>query len=454
MAAKNACCCGACKVRDRNGDACLRCKPKYICVEVVVTPGPYSEYSECCEAFGFRLAYDCGGYAGSGSCPDGVSLDIDVRLVDTAEGCTTVVSSSLLVYDLTFEGTLPAIEFEVENEAGDTLAVTINGASMVENPLSKACDAVCVCLNCIPETLCAEVYIESRFVYVDDEVTTDYLSAKQVAVIGTFDCTGWVFADQEITYEGYPYEGGTLTLSVEFVATSYGYCGLHITGALPRGSHPDGDFVIDEYLSLESALDPRRIRGTDCGGDQGEAWIFGGTPDVSEPGDEIPPHEFTSLIDQNFYFVFGDPETQSASYARIRDNACGVCVACNPPIPEACCPELPDELQISLTNSADPGTTTGVLTRGSGASWTGVFTITSPGCEALLAVTLFCEADQLDPWFFTFGGCKVLVRTPIDTQPVDCDAFTATKTILMDATTSCFCNNPNETDSITIVVTA
>ncbi|MDB5387663.1 MAG: hypothetical protein JWM11_3309 [Planctomycetaceae bacterium] len=280
---------------------------------------------------------------GHGSCADGVGLDLDVQLIDTAAGCLTIVSSSLLSYDLIYEGTLPPISFTVENEAGDLLDVTLGVSAVVENPIAKVADSPCSCANCLPAVLCIELHIGVHFVRHPPAIIPDH----RVGIAAPFNCDGWTVPDQTITPEGFPYESQSFSMSITLLPVSSGLCGIHVTASL---SLPDGAgaATIDENIIFEIAQNPEDIDGTICETNEGVAWV------LSESGGGGSHRQgFISLIDETF--VLSGYEAGNVGSVRIRDLSCGSCEVCNPvpPPPGPCCATQP----LSLTLSCSAGST-------------------------------------------------------------------------------------------------
>lgn len=488
--AKANCCCGGCKFRDNSCTSCLRCKPRFLCATVLVTPGPYTELSECCESFGFRLAWDCGDeanvYRGGGACADGISLSLEVEMIDTEEGCTTVVSCPLLAYPITFEGTLPfPMAFTVETDDGDSLAVTIAEANVIENPKAKLACAACSCASCLPAALCLQVEIFSHFTHDAEtcEPTADSVPYKLVSITTPWDCVAetWESVDTLITHDGYPDEDQRLTVTFQWIPKEDG-CGIRIIGNLETGVFgacvAGGDGTFDEILLLDEPIDTRRYKGTECKSNQNITHTIG-DPEVLPCPPEFP--ECEDPRPQN-YISFIDVPLALMTYlgwqvgsVRVTDASCGTCLACVPPIPELCCPSLPDELQISLQNAGgDTGSTSGVLTRGGeGNAWSGTFVVGPDG--QFLYVSVICVTDAValgdpdmpdDGWYLIYSGCAVLERFvvslgethPEDVDPTppsalfDCNPLLIDHTILMGAGCSCWASCSAGT--IHLVITA
>lgn len=317
MSAQTKANCGCDILNDCSDPACKgKLLPRFLCCNVKVTPGPYSPLDECCykptPSFGFRMPFDCGGYAGGGTCRSGeIGFDCNVRLV----GCSTVVSSSWLYQPLTFAGTLPTMSFTVTNAAGDSLAVTINRANVVRNPLADVPCAVCTCATCLPGAFCLTVIRHAKQYEMD---------AVRVPISASYECVGtkWTVPTTLISNPDQPqYDimfGGSITL----LPVSSGICGIRVNLTLGGGG-------IDTIIPFEGGLHPRKFHGTLCRGD-GLGFTLG-TPELlpcPPPPPECvdpPPQLFDTLLNELWHIMDGYTEI---GIIMMRDQACGPCVVC------------------------------------------------------------------------------------------------------------------------------
>lgn len=354
MAARKPSCKGCC-VLQKSCTACARCLPRYLCVDVVVTPGPYTDI-HCCDPdeygqgyFSFRLTQTCGAWSGSGTCPRiGAGLSIGVAL---SSSCNTVVTTSLDPTPFAFSGTLPGMSGTSYNEAGDQFDWSIsNSCSVVENPrISDKCvdgkDPPCSCATCLPRKLC--------FTY------EGILDGKRItgAASLVWDCLGnWIA-------ETLP-EGVSVIASLKDTAS--GICGIDISISTLVGSY-SGTIV------LEGPLDSRKIHGTICKDSDGLEMTLG-VPELKPcpPGDtctDPPPQGWDSFIAVNVNLT--DLYGNVTGTAVIRDQSCGDCKvpSCSTATMQtACCINpLPVDLFCTITSSNCPallgmsGTLSGAL---------------------------------------------------------------------------------------------
>jgi hypothetical protein len=173
-------------------------------------------------------------------------------------------------------------------------------------------------------------------------------------------------------------------------------------------------------------------------------------PDCPEP----QPQNYVSFIDEDFTLENDEPYKLSLGvYVRIRDQSCGECVMCQEPIPEYCCPDLPDQLNASAVGmiSGDSGSVT--LNRTGAATWSGTIPNFQGGCD--LQIEVSCDPDSAPEWRIeAILGCDSGTSnyyadgSPF-TPAVDCDAFEVEVPIL---TTGACCAMTIEEIRITVTV--
>lgn len=151
------------------------CVPRYLCVNVKVTPGPYSE-SPCCKELSFRMAGGISsfpggaagcGWTGDGSCGSDVGIGFDIRLsADDYGQCITTVIAQFVGGPLitTYPGIVYNFTFTITDEPGNVFVVTIGGVvpgvtgsgkrALIVNPLFDIHCSQCYCGECTPGQLC------------------------------------------------------------------------------------------------------------------------------------------------------------------------------------------------------------------------------------------------------------------------------------------------------------
>lgn len=407
--------------------------------------------TECCETFGFRVPLLCDfnedtgkwsrRYTGGGACPEGVGIDIDVELMQdeyTGE-CFTRVSSTNLSFSQDYDGwTLSGITFEGVDLSGNTLSVTIGCAGVVENPLALELCSPCSCQRCLPCKLCVQVAVPGRFFYDPDndcQVTTDYIPAQYIGVEAAWNGNGWTVEPISLSFPEDPDGEFTLNISITLLPTSIGYCGLRIE-ASANYSSCFGSGSYEMNYPLDSGIDSRRWGGTDCISNEGIEESVG-TPRLHPCPDWFPDcpsptsQEYISLIDYSFYLEPDDPYSPLPlrPWVRVKDQSCGPCVMCQEPIPEYCCPDLPDTLTASAVGmiSGDTGSVT--LNRSGAATWSGTIPNFIGSCD--LTISLECDPEREYPWraTATLAGDNTGVSdyradgAGIGPPEVDCEAF-------------------------------
>lgn len=443
--------CNGCCITQSGCASCARCLPKYLCVDIIVVPGPYTDLT-CCDvdyygngAFSFRLINVCDSWSGSGTC-GGLGFSIDFSVVLDAS-CNTIVSSSLLDADLTFDGTLPAgMSGSLTNASGDEIQWEITRAAVVPNPLAKQYCSPCSCATCLPEKLCAEVTVFGHFVYdAYGNPTTDFVDMALSGIeSAAFEGCGWSFDAGGVT-------AADVAFTVKLKDITERICGIDFSGTMVVPGMPGGAGTATGVILLEGSLHPRKFHGTLCAGNAGESWTQG-VPELlpcpNEPCPEVPPQNFVGYIDQTFDFT-NELGTVVGS-VRIRDLACGSCSVCQPPVDPQCCPDLPDTLLVSASRSGE-SSTSGVLTR-TPVGFTG--SVTVPGCLGVLTLLLRCEPD-LDPkWYLDVGGCHFVTALVNDGGDPVCNAFVfETSGVFLNASSTC-CLPDHPPDVIPIVITA
>lgn len=473
--------CGGCGSLVDVCSGCAQCIPRYICCNVeILEAGPYIELTECCETFGFRVPLLCDfnedtgewsrRYSGGGACPEGVGIDIDVNLMqdEYTQECFIRVNSTNLSFTQDYDGWdvgAAAIVFEGTDLSGNLLRVTIGCANVIENPLALPLCSPCSCLRCLPCKLCVQVAIPGRFFYDPDnncEVTVDYIPPTYIAISAEWNGNGWTIPEQEITLDEQPDDPVLFNGSIEFWDLSDG-CGIHIDFSM-GGTTCFGASSYEMDLTMDNGIDPRRWGGTDCRSNEGIDESVG-TPQLHPCPDDFPdcpspqPQNYVSFIDEDFTLTNDDPyKLPLNAWVRIRDQSCGPCVACQEPIPETCCPDLPDELQMSVSNSSDGSTSSGTLNRTSGAEWTGSVILPNGN---VLGITLNCDYEHRErAWhLIAGGGCAPENRTVseyyADGDPfspaVDCDAFEVEVQVLWHGSVD-DCDMPISVTTITVTV--
>jgi len=388
--------CAGCCVRNLDCESCQRCAPRYLCVNVDVTPGPYTDLS-CCAVddygighFGFRATYTCSSWSGQGGC-DAINLDVTVTVSRGDLGCQTAVSSTH--FDtLTFDGVLPSgMSGSFVTDAGDTIAWEIAAASVVENPMIRQKCSPCSCATCIPSRLCITANLEE----------TAYFAAFSGATSTTWDCATTRYTQVEI---------GDVTINVvprsgfDELPVDDRVCGLDVTIS-GHGAE------LSDTIVLENGLHWRKIRGTECEDSNGLLMTQGspellpcpeGDPDCETP----PPQVWVSYIDETFQLYDGDVFVGTV---RIQDQSCGECEFCEQ-IETVCCSGvlLPSTLTAVSsgipscpscgaaadniwTMSYDPGIGADI---GGGWSYSGAWTASKTVCERTWSVIMFCAVNN------------------------------------------------------------
>lgn len=328
-------CRGTC-VRDLSCTGCARCYPRYICADVVVTPGIYTDPLDCCDPdsygqghFGFRLTKQCSGYSASGTCTGlDTSLDLSVEIIGSWPDCQTVVSSSLSDSTYTFDGLLPAGmngEFEAEN--GDLFEWELSSADVIENPLIKYECSPCTCTTLLPRRLCLVVTADGDA----------YLPELNEALSFLWNCnsSGGYEIDGELP------EGFTAAITLKPI--DEGICGLNVSFGGDYGTY-EGEIV------FEGPTHPRKIHGTICK-DSDDLEMTLGVPellpcDPPTPCEDPPPQEWVSFIDETIALMDGETQTGTVT---IRDQSCGECVVADCTQTACCEDSLPETLHITAT---------------------------------------------------------------------------------------------------------
>lgn len=444
--------CNGCCIRQTGCTACARCLPKYLCVDVVVIPGPYTTLT-CCDVdyhtgeghFSFRLVNACNSWSGSGTC-EGLSGTVDLAVTLNVD-CDTVITSSLSSDALTFPGVLPSgMSGSYVNAAGDELRWEVSHAAVVENPLIRQHCSPCSCATCLPEKLCAEVTIFGHFIYdnygnpTTDSVPTTVYGVESAA----FDCGEWTFDTGAITESD-------VSITVRLKNIVERICGIDFSGQITVANLPDGVGTGAGVILLEGDLHPRKFHGTLCAGNGGENWTEG-VPELrpcpEEPCPEVPAQNFVGYMDQSFQIVTGGG--LAIGSIRIRDMSCGTCKVCEPPIDEKCCPDLPSTLTVQASRSGEASEESSLFRDGTNYSGS----IKVPGCDGFLTLTLKCNPNTTPNWTLDVGGCHtasgLLNSGGIDP---DCEAFefTTDGVLLSGASTCCLPDHPPVSIPLTIV---
>ncbi len=394
--------CSGCCIRQTGCTACARCLPKYLCVDVTVTPGQYSDLT-CCEVdsygqghFSFRMPNVCDAWSGSETC---AGLDVPFDLAVTLDSnCNTVVSSSLSESPLVFAGVLPAgMSGTFDSDSGDTFDWEISRAAVVENPLIR--DKIeagicppCSCATCLPERLCVKI-AASGDAYNPDVNT---------AVSMLWDChtRSW------LAEGGFP-DGVSVSLGLKSAAS--GICGIDVSVSGNYGEYTG-------VIVLEGGLNSRKFHGTLCK-DSDLLISTLGVPElrpcVTEPCDDPPPQEFVSYIDATINLMDGDVQVGTVS---IRDQSCGTCVVedCTsspvvPTISIPCCPDNPIPVTLHVYVSGC-SSASGTLTAVQGV-WSGLVGGTDPFRNNM---TFTCGSGQSGPeWSITWPYCNFAPTPPV-----------------------------------------
>lgn len=350
--------CSGCCVRQMDCKACARCLPKYLCVDVTVIPGPYTDL-ECCGIddygeghFSFRLNYSCGGWAGSGTCSGLSVFDLSIALSDDC--LRTIVSSSLMSEPELFDGVVPAgMNGVIFTEEGDTLEWKISRANVVENPLATDKCSPCSCARCLPEKLCVDIQVDA----------TDYDDQISESVTLAWDCTtrSWL-------PEGLLPDGFGITVSLKSAAS--GICGIDVTVSTGFGE-------TKSTILLEGDLNSRKFHGTICK-DSNDIESTEGMPELRPcpPGQECtdpPPQTFVSMIDSSISIMSG---SVSVGTVHIKDQSCGGCENCGQ---MTCCLDpWPTTMMVEWYN--DPTSTTAPVPGITPVYWmAGPFSWNGPG---------------------------------------------------------------------------
>jgi hypothetical protein len=396
--------CTGCCVRQLNCKACARCLPKYLCVDVVVTPG-YADLicSSGCEIddygqgrFSFRLNYSCGGWSGSGSCGAGVTLDLSVTL---AADCTSTSISSSLSADLeTFEGVLPAgMSGSFTNSEGDIFDWEISRAKVVENPLAKDKCSPCSCAKCLPEKLCVAIQVQA----------TDYEAAINETTSLLWDCASR-------SWTGSFPDGFAMVVALKSAAS--GVCGIDVTINSGWG-------VVKSTVALEGGLNSRKFHGTICK-DSAGIESTEGIPELhpcppDQECDDPPPQDFVSAIDATINIT---SDALIVGTVRVHDQSCGNCPPPCPPILQPCCDgtSLPARLHVS-----DGTTTIGLLRDVVTGQWSGGG---NPLCgipDFGVSVTFECEPTSPKRWKLIIAPVALPTNYVVYPETISCDPFEA-----------------------------
>jgi hypothetical protein len=329
--------CSGCCVRQMGCEACQRCLPKYLCVDVTVVPGPYTDLS-CCDIddygeghFSFRLNNGCDLWRGSSTCPGVAGMGLAVAL---SADCSQTIVTSLFTDDTwTFEGMLPAgMKGIIENDAGDQFHWEISSASVVENPLAKDCDSPCTCLQCLPEKLCVLIHANA----------TDTKPKLKLKVPTQWDCLTRSWVPLAALPDG-------VSVAITLLPASSGICGVKVDISANDGSYSG-------ITNLGTGMHPRRFHGTPCLASDGTESVEG-VPEVKpcpEDDPECPEPPVTQFISDiaisadlrnQFFFPVGS--------VSIKDQSCGDCnLPCEP---NSCCPTIVIPHTLHATSSAPPG---------------------------------------------------------------------------------------------------
>lgn len=318
--------CSGCCIRQLGCESCARCLPKYLCVDAVVTPGPYTDLT-CCDVdsyglghFSFRMGNVCDAWSGSQTC-GGLDSPFDLAVAIDAS-CNTVVSSSLSEEAITFEGVLPAgMSGTFTSLQGDEFDWEISRANVVENPLIR--DKIeagicppCSCAMCLPERLCLTIAASGDAYNPDINEAVSFL----------WDCHTRSWAADGAMPDG-------VSASIALKGAASGVCGIDVAVSGNYGEYT-GTIV------LEGALNSRKFHGTLCK-DSDLLVSTLGVPELypceTEPCDDPPPQEFISYINETISLMDGDVVTGTVI---IRDQSCGDCTiddCAEPPIQTLCC---------------------------------------------------------------------------------------------------------------------
>lgn len=166
MSAKGSCCgCDPCGVRIDSCEGmakCVRCLPRYVCVDVLPLGSEYE--AACIQQFSMRLASEsCGIYSGTHS--SGFSFTASVYSVDDGYGnvtCYTEIPSDDGV--VTAEGVFESELESVISYDGNTYQVTLKGKTGVPNPLIDAACGQCRCASCLPSKICVTMSLPGETV--------------------------------------------------------------------------------------------------------------------------------------------------------------------------------------------------------------------------------------------------------------------------------------------------
>lgn len=371
--------CSGCCIRQVGCDSCSRCLPKYLCVDVQVTPGPYTDLT-CCDVdaygyghFSFRMGNTCDAWAGSSTC-SGIDTSFDLSVSLNSE-CNTVVSSSLIDSPLVFEGVLPStMNGSFENDQGDVFDWEISRANVIENPLIR--DKIeagicppCSCAMCLPERLC--VLIQADGDAYNAEID------RAVSFLWNCRTRSWV-ADGE-TPKG-------ISISIRLKTAASGVCGIDVVVTGEYGGYTG-------IILLESDMHPRKFHGTLCKDSDDLISVLGVPelrPCVSDPCDDPPPQQFVSYVNETLSIMDGDVQTGSVA---IRDQSCG---DCTPPCRTGCCPDFPEAGFITVdTNCAYGVISVHLTTEGDAAIWSSSAgsTIIFRNCDTITGDESLVEID-------------------------------------------------------------
>lgn len=309
-------CRSCCKKGDRC-DRCVSCRPIYLCVHGLVTPhtgtgtgtseitGTGTSIAVCCSSFDQRIPSAGCGWSGTVGCTNAM-IDIAVEIITTGTGtgtgtvghCTTKVSSVALGKELYFAGSLPDMSFDGKDSYGTYYEITINRATLVENPLYESQCPVCACAGCLPSSLCVRASL-------------NYRSCTTVGSgIGTWNCNGWTVPAIRV---------GLTDIHVTIELETDGTCGakVRVTSSTGTGTGTGTGVSINqvEHILFENLTEsPENPGGYEC-----TEYGSGGTLHRGvAPYDKYDTH---SIIDQSYTLV--DTNGLTVGTLKIQDHSCG-----------------------------------------------------------------------------------------------------------------------------------
>jgi hypothetical protein len=371
--------CSGCCVRQMGCKACQRCLPKYLCVDVTVTPGPYTN-TDCCNPddytgdgqFSFRLNNGCDVWSGTGGCQGGPSLGLSVSL---SEDCTQTIVASTITDDVfTFDGVLPAgMHGIIENDSGDVFHWEISTAAVVENPLAKDDCSPCVCLQCLPEKLCV-------IIHANPTETKPKIKMKLTA---QWDCLTRSWTPLVSLPDG-------VSVSIALLDAHVGICGIKVDITANDGSYSG---ITDLGTGIGH---PRRFHGTPCLASDGTLSVEG-IPELKPcpEGEDCPdPPVTTFTSDISISVDLKDASFRIVGSVSMKDQSCGECeLPCEPSL---CCPGVIIPKALHVTSSAPPGCECGEGT----INWvlhqdeiSGVWSGSQTVCGVTWSIAIECVAD-------------------------------------------------------------